>query len=324
MDTIDKKQIRKFQAANEHERNFKITLMIDESGFGREIALFANELKNMLPNAQIKKEPVGVDELPGLYIGTGLRCHFIPNGQKLKGFLEALTLSGLPEASTPAKISELFGDLDLPADLRLYIAEGCPHCPKVLSQLIPIPFVNSKIRLSVFDPVFFPELMEKDAVRAVPTTLLDNDFRWTGALDLSELANVIDTRDPSNLGSGSLDMLLKEGNAMSVVEMFRESGHIYPAFIDLLTHPIWSTRLGAMVVMETLVESDPQLAAEIQQPIWQHFETANDPVKGDLLYIIGELRSINDVSKLKAIIEGEYNQDVKEAADEALAKMSEI
>ena len=111
---------------------------------------------------------------------------------------------------------------------------------------------------------------------------------------------------------------------MGLVEMFQNSSQIYPAFIDLLTHPIWSTRLGAMVVMETLIESNADLAASIQHLIWERFENVPDTIKGDLLYIIGELRLKENKMKVMTIANSEYSQEVKEAANEALSKMSDI
>lgn len=322
MDPSDIKQIKEFQI--EKIEAVQIILKTDESQFSSKIVNFTHELKKLLPGIIVKKEPVGIDEYAGLQIGSGLNCHFIPHGPKLKGFLQALEYSSEADLSFADGEYELFKNLDLPASLTLYVADGCPHCPKVFSQLSLMPFVNFKIRLSVFDPLFFTDLAEKNAIKAVPTVLLDDDFRWTGAVDLSELARVITTRDPSKLSVDSLDMLLKEGNAETLAQMMQRSGEIYPAFIKLLTHPAWSTRLGAMVVMENLIESDPQLAIKIQKPIWQNFNTVSDPVKGDLLYIIGELHSENDKSKLTEIISGDHNKEVKEAADEALAKLSGI
>ena len=322
MHHLDKKLIQAFQASSQQQ--FKITLMTDESMFSQKISDFAEELNRLASRINIKKEPVGMDEYPGLYMDDGLRCHLVPSGPKLKAFLDALSFldsSGGPDLK---KEIEIFGKLDLPADLKLYVAEGCPNCPKVVSQLIPLPFVNSKIRLSMFDSAYFFKIAEQDAVRAVPTTILDQNFRWTGAIDLSELAQVIRTRDPSNLSAASLEMVLKEGNAMGLVEMFQNSSQIYPAFIDLLTHPIWSTRLGAMVVMETLIESNADLAASIQHLIWERFENVPDTIKGDLLYIIGELRLKENKMKVMTIANSEYSQEVKEAANEALSKMSDI
>lgn len=321
MHSQDKKLIQDFHASSQQQ--FKITLMTDESMFSRKISDFADELNRLASCIKIKKEPIGVDEYPGLYVGDGLKCHFVPSGLKLKAFFNALSFLHSTGKPNLKKEIEIFGKLDLPADLKLYVAEGCPNCPNIVSQLIPLPFVNSKIHLSVFDSSYFFKIAEQDAVRAVPTTILDQNFRWTGAIDLSELAQVIRTRDPSNLSVISLEMVLKEGNAMGLVEMFQNSSQIYPAFIDLLTHPTWSTRLGAMVVMETLIESAPDLAASIQPSIWERFEKVPDTVKGDLLYIIGELRLKENKMKIMAIANSEYSQEVKEAANEALSKMND-
>ncbi|MGD9211350.1 MAG: thioredoxin family protein [Desulfobacteraceae bacterium] len=322
MHLSDIKQIEKFQTADNH--GHKLLLLTDESQFSLKLTRFAEELTKLAPRIKIKKETTGIGEYPGIRMGSALDCHFIPTGSKLNGLLDTLAFWGRLKDSPEIEASDLFSNLELPAEIRLYVAEGCPHCPHVFSQLIKLPLLNSQIHLAVFDPTIFSKVAQKDNIRAVPTIILDRNFRWTGPLDLNELAQVINTRDPQILSAGSLEMLLKDGNAQTLVEMFQKSGKIYPAFIELLTHPLWSTRLGAMVVMETLIESEPDLAAQIQSSIWKKFDSVENSVKGDLLYIIGELCLKDNVMRLMAVVDGDYSSEVKEAASEALAKMSEV
>ncbi len=302
----------------------KIILMKDGSDFSKEVSKFSEKLIDLAPNIQLKRETAGTGENPGLYFGSALSCHFIPTGQKLETLMNALSFWEPSQSSKLKKKYKDFSELELPADLRLYVAEGCPHCPKTFEQLIPLPFVNPQIHLAIFDPLYFPQMAEKDTIRSVPTTLLDQNFRWSGAIDLKELAKVITTRDPSNLNVNSLDMLLKDGKAMSLVEMFQKSQKIFPAFLELLAHPIWSTRLGAMVVMEALIEGDRDLALQIQDPAWEIFSSAAEPVQGDLLYILGELKSKDNIPKFNQILNSDYSTDIKDAANEALSKMSDI
>jgi hypothetical protein len=46
-----------------------------------------------------------------------------------------------------------------------------------------------------------------------------------------------------------------------------------------------------------------------------------DPVKGDIIYILGESGDYKIAPRVKMIISGEYNAEVKEAASEALEKI---
>jgi hypothetical protein len=47
-----------------------------------------------------------------------------------------------------------------------------------------------------------------------------------------------------------------------------------------------------------------------------------DPVKGDIIYILGESGDPKTAPKMDMILSGEYDAEVKEAAREALEKMA--
>jgi HEAT repeat protein len=129
-------------------------------------------------------------------------------------------------------------------------------------------------------------------------------------------------RDASMLGPVSLEMLMTQGNAGQLAEMMLTKKQIFPAFYEVLTHPKWPIRLGAMVVMETLIEGNPDLAARTLKPLWDRFDTVDDRVKGDLLYVLGQMKRKDLAPRLQAILDGDYDSDVKEAAQEALDKIN--
>jgi HEAT repeat protein len=115
-------------------------------------------------------------------------------------------------------------------------------------------------------------------------------------------------------------MMLKEGEAGRLAEMMLAKTQIFPAFYALLIHPKWPVRLGAMVVMEELIEKNLDLALDLIPPLWQQFDTVDDRVKGDLLYIFGQTGQKEIIPYLTKVLKGEFEQEVKEAAREALEK----
>ena len=125
-------------------------------------------------------------------------------------------------------------------------------------------------------------------------------------------------RDPSMLGPVSLEMMLKEGKAGELAAMMLEKGQIFSAFYDVLAHPKWPVRLGAMVVMEELIEADLDLAAQTLVPLWERFHKVDNRVKGDLVYLFGQLKRSESVPQLQAVLKGDYDSEVQEAAQEAL------
>ena len=167
----------------------------------------------------------------------------------------------------------------------------------------------------------FPELAEKENIQSVPTLILEDRFRWTGSIRITEILDVMANRDASMLGPVSLEMMITQGKAGELAEMMLAKEQIFPAFYEVLTHPKWPVRLGAMVVMEELIQNNLPLAAQSLKPLWDRFKKVDNRVKGDLLYIFGQMKQTDMAPRLQAILNGDYTAEVQEAAQEALDKI---
>jgi len=99
---------------------------------------------------------------------------------------------------------------------------------------------------------------------------------------------------------------------------------IFPAFYEVLVHPKWPVRLGAMVVMKELIEKNLDLALQTLEPLRELFYNVDNRVKGDLLYVFGEMQQKEIMPWLETVINGDDDAEVKEAAREALAKLKQM
>jgi hypothetical protein len=205
--------------------------------------------------------------------------------------------------------------------LRLFISQQCPFCPLTIQHITPLLALNELIHLAVIDCTLFPEMAQAKRIQSVPALLLDEQFRWTGSFLLEEVTEVMTNRDPEQLGSTSLERMLKEGNASKLAEMMLERKVIFPSLLDLLTHHKWPVRLGAMVTMEEITNRDPGLAAQVIDPLWERFQHAEDSVKGDIIHVLGESGNQKVSPRMQMVLDGEYDAEVKEAAREALEKI---
>jgi hypothetical protein len=97
-----------------------------------------------------------------------------------------------------------------------------------------------------------------------------------------------------------------------------DSGKIFPAFTELLVHKKWPVRLAAMVTFETVAEENHTLIHHTIPYLWECFSTADDTVKGDILYLLGKSGEKGSIPKLGTVLDGPYGVEVKEAAQEAL------
>ncbi|MFZ1199276.1 MAG: hypothetical protein WAO07_03835, partial [Desulfobacterales bacterium] len=80
-------------------------------------------------------------------------------------------------------------------------------------------------------------------------------------------------------------------------------------------------RLAAMVTMEELAAENLPLARQVLAPLRELYPRAVTTVKGDILYILGELKSSRSRPHLQSVLATEQNPEVLEAAREAIEKI---
>ncbi|MBW2513032.1 MAG: thioredoxin family protein [Deltaproteobacteria bacterium] len=281
--------------------------------FGRELAENASKVQ-----VRIEKNPVA-GSMPGLHIASSLVYHAIPHGTELPPFLDML--ADVSEKSAETSAAGAHREPEFPAKLKLYVSSTCTFCPAVVRKLCSLVLQKPHIQLTIIDGVLFFEMADTDHIRSVPTLILDDRFRWTGTVDHAELLNTIQNRNPSQLSADTFAAMISDGDAYRLAEMMLKEECIFPAFIDLLTHEAFSTRLGAMAAAEEIVERRMSLAVHMAAPLAQRFEQQGDAVKGDILYIIGAAGDYRSLGFLNKISAGDYSKEVKEAAEDALKEI---
>ncbi|MBW2441297.1 MAG: thioredoxin family protein [Deltaproteobacteria bacterium] len=312
-------EIERFAELNESlSQDIQVELIESDHEKSPVIKQFCDELAQRVPKIRIKKEAGDPDEAPSIRIHDGLRYQAIPEGTEIGPFIEAIQLKDTGAARLEASTAARLAKIDLPTHLTIYVSPRCTFCPGVVRQLLPLLTLNTNIRLTVVDTMHFPEFAEKDNIQSVPTLILEGQFRWTGTIQINEIIEMMVNRDPGVLGPSSLEMMLKEGNAGRLAEMMLNKMEIFPAFYELLLHAKWPVRLGAMVAMEEIIAKNPDLAVQTIKPLWQKFDEVDNRVKGDLVYILGQMAPLETIPLLEIVLKGEYAAEVKEAAREAL------
>jgi thiol-disulfide isomerase/thioredoxin len=316
----DKETIRKWIDAGHHPGH--ITLAADDGVAATAIRRFGEQLREMIPALVLRTDTDDpIFTAPVLVIGPHRNIGFqaVPGGKFLSPFLDALKFRSQADPALDPNIATHLGRLDLPIHLKLYITAQCPHCPHVVSQLIPLARENKHIRLHMIDAQMFTDLSDGDRIQSVPTLLLDDHFRWTGRIDINEVLTIGIQRDPSQLSSASLRQMIEDGQAERVASMILDCGQVFPALIDLLVHERWSVRLGAMVTAEYLAASSRPLSLALCDMLWRRFPDLADPVRGDVVHVLGEVPSEENLTRLSRIASGAFGQIAKEAAEEVLA-----
>lgn len=280
---------------------------------------FCNRLCALMPGLRVVREQGAEPGPPAIVLPGGLRFVGVPTGAEAAPFSEVLT--GLTPAAPPG-VLERIAAMDLPAALDLFIMPRCTYCPNAVRRLAPLATASPLIRLCVIDGAHFPELADRDRVQSAPTAVLDGRFRWSGTISLEEVAAMLITRDPADIGPVSLEMMLKEGSARRVAEMMCERNAVFPALLELMRHAQWPVRLGAMVAIEELAALSTSLGRDALERLWGRFAAEPDAVQGDILFLSGEVGGVWLQPRIRCALRQARCAETGEAAAEALEKIA--
>jgi len=302
-------------------REVTIGMRLTDDPRSRDIEGFCDLLLRLVPKIRIRREEATAASLPAILVGPRLSFCGIPSHNEMAPFIEALAFLNAGETDLTESIVGRLRHVRPPASVSVYVAPFCKFCPDVVRRLLPLPFAVDGLRMRIIDGVFFKDAAGEDRVRSVPTVILDNQYRWTGGVTLPQLCEAVESRDPTKLDKAALQRLVTEGGAYDLARMMLRSGRIFEAFLDLLIEEDFTVRLAAMVTMEELAVADLTLARQVIAPLWNRYPQSADSVKGDMLYIFGELNSPQCLPHLRSVLAAEENSEIREAAQEALEKI---
>jgi hypothetical protein len=295
----------------------------DKGDAGEELALFCDRLREMVPGLKIKNDSDIPFPAPVLAVGRhgNIGYQVALSGKLLGCFLDALDDAAQQDAGSDPRVDDQLKAIDLPVILKLYVAAQCPHCPQSIRQLQALAAQSPLIRLRVVDAALFPGEAQTDQIRSVPTLILDDQYRWTGAVNTEELISLCVQRDPAQLSAGSLRQLIEAGDAARVAGMMITAGKLFPAISDLLVHDRWSVRLGAMVTAEYLADEAPELSLELCRSLWERFPGLSPQIQGDVVQVLGQVDAEVTQGYLRSILSGDYDAEVRTVAREVLEEM---
>ena len=287
-----------------------------------EFDAFASELTRKTPCVHI----TAFDRqcrIPTFFLADNIGFSALPLERELPPFLDALTFMTEP-LPLPKDIRKRLEQIVRPCHLTLFIAPPCPHCPDMVRNLIPLAVASKNIFLDIIDGTLFPEMAQKHQVLSVPCLILEPDFRWIGHVDPEEVLTQMIERNPAQLSAETFRQMLEQGEADRVCRQMIQADALFQGFIDLLLHPEWSVRLGAMVVVENLTENASELAARLSPILMKAFDDVSDiSIQGDILYALGEVGDQTTRAWIEKKIPVLTHPDLEDAAQEALSAIED-
>lgn len=300
------------------EKKIIVRFVDNGHGMGGPMAAFCEALAALAPNIVLRRDRDAQLPAPRIEVTPSIGYSGVPEGTEFTPFVELLAALGTASAAIPEGFGDKLAAVSAPATLSLYVSSLCPHCPRMVRQITPLCLANDQLKLTIIDGPAFPELAGADHVKSLPTLILDNRFKWTASVDTEELLDVITSRNPAELSAASLKGMIQNGDAYGLADMMLDANTVFPAFVDLLTHPEFSVRLGAMAAIEAVAEKNPALAAQVVAPLLNRFAGMDDQIKGDVVYVVGACGSLEAEAFLSSLAAGTQNHELREAAEDAL------
>lgn len=281
---------------------------------------FANHFTDITPhcNFETKQSDAG---LPGFRLNNNILFSALPLERELDPFLETLTAIGTNDINLSPHLKQQLDMVDIPVNLTLFIALQCPHCPGVVKTVIPLALYCKNIKLHIIDGSLFSQTAQTFKVMSAPCLILEEDFRWTGSVADEEIVQMIMNRDPSKLSADTLKSILEDGDASWISKQMMEKQTLFDGFIELILHETWSVRLGTMVVIEEIAESDPELASKLCPILISRYDDQDITVQGDILYALGEAGDSDTKNWLMNKLSQMDDKNLMEAAQDALESL---
>ena len=299
------------------EGELSLSIILNKGEQSNQLETFCDDLVKHVPQLKVKKEVDKDQPFPEIRIRNNVRFRAVPLENELKPFLHALFSPVHFATRLSQSAQDILSRIEIPVFIKIYVTTQCPFCPKVVLQCLSIAETNTLVNLNIIDGILFPDMAKKDNIRSVPTLILDDQLRWTGSMDIGEIVSIAVNRDPATLSADSLIQIIQDGRAADLAEMMVKNKTIFPAFVELLIHQKWSVRLGAMVSFEHLAEKSTELSSQVIITLWDRFPNLDDQIRGDVLYLMGQSRNPEAISRLKSVLNGDYSSELKEVAQEA-------
>ncbi|HUG40713.1 MAG TPA: thioredoxin family protein [Longimicrobiales bacterium] len=171
-----------------------------------------------------------------------------------------LDLDALEALTDPEQVRALEGPLahlEKDTDILLFMSPGCAVCPHQLRSVATVMLASPRVGLEVVDASLEPELAARYEVRAVPTTVVDDELIMVGVVPPAELALRLVERQGPEGARVVFASLLEAGRLADAAERLAD-GRGTAAFLELWARSGPEQRPGLRRVALEALLYDPE------------------------------------------------------------------
>lgn len=231
----------------------------------------------------------------------------VPEGPEAPPFVEALI--DLPKGAAgydPEWIRPLSA-LKLPAEMWVFIAGTCPHCPQAVRAANRIAITSPQITTVIIDAQQFPDLAGRYKAKSVPMTIIDGGMSIVGIVPPAQLVEKILNRNKKEIFLS----LVEAGRFDDAEEKIGEG------FVSAWKQSATQLRMGLMLVAEKALSNDPHSMDSLVPDLLPATKSEDAALRGDTADLLGQIGHPAAVDALKTLLNDD-NPDVAAIAEEAL------
>lgn len=164
----------------------------------KEIAALSDKITlNVHEFADSTKEAasLGVDKVPGTVVrgpvNRPLRFFGFPVGNQLLPLVEGIIEASRGKVELTTEAVRHLRRLQRTVHVQLFVTPACPYCPPMTRLVSKLALESARIDVAVVEISEFPRLVERYAIRAVPTTIIEQRAALVGAVDEATLVSEI-------------------------------------------------------------------------------------------------------------------------------------
>jgi thiol-disulfide isomerase/thioredoxin len=247
----------------------------------------------------------------------------LPEGQEERPFLEMLRRNIQDVASLSKDQKASLQSLKKPAEVFVFIASSCPHCPQAVRAAHLLALSSNQVTTIVIDVQRFPEFTETFKIRSVPMTVIDRSMLINEAIAPDKLADVVLSRESADFQEKALLSLVAFGNIDKSLEMLVDLDNGADIFLSAWKKSVMSQRMGLMLMAEQALDEDKTVFNRIVPGLIETLKMNDVTLRGDTADLLGQIGHSDAIESLKVLLNDE-NEDVAEIAMEAVEQIESV
>ncbi len=262
--------------------------------------------------------------LPGLVLRSAAQANIrylaLPEGHEEAPFVEAL--AALARGERPdGDWAQRLGELDRPAEVLVFIAASCPHCPQAVRAALQLALASDQVQVTIVDAQFFEALAARYKVRSVPTTILDGGYTTIGVEPAIKLAQRLLARDDP-AGEGEVFASLLDSGRLDDAAQRMVVGKSLPAFLGAWRKSTTAARVALMLCAQKAMATKREALDPLVGELLDLLGVEDAALRGDTADLLGQIGHLDAAGSLKPLLD-DPNPDVAEIAEEALDAIME-